>query len=311
MFGAHLSIAGGLHRALEEAGRLKLDCVQVFTKNPQQWRSGPVTAAALRAWNEALAALGWTGAAGRGRVVSHNTYLINLASPQHAVWARSIAAQRAELERCEALGIGFCVTHPGAHLGPAPPAGRPHALGAPPSDAELAGLRRVAAALDSIHADLAGYRTLTLLETTTGAGSCLGYDFAHLAFIRSAVREPQRVAFCLDTCHIVAAGYDMSTDARARDVLDRFDSVCGLEALKVVHVNDSRGAPGSRLDRHAHIGEGRCGRSCFRAVVNCPSLRSVPKILETPKGQSPGGSPWDLINLRRLKRLMGPPMASR
>jgi deoxyribonuclease-4 len=309
LIGAHLSIAGGHVNALHEARRLKLECVQVFTKNQRQWRVSPLDPKQQGDWLEMLSALGWRE--GRPRTVSHNSYLINLASPDKALWMRSIAMQRIELERCEALEIPFLVAHPGAHLGPAPPAGQPHQLGAPASRSERAGLRRIARALDRLHRELPGYRTITCLETTAGAGSTLGYDFQQLAMLRDEVREPERIGFAFDTCHVTAAGYDMSSDARARAVLDDWHRVCGADTLRVFHLNDSIGAVGSRRDRHTHIGEGTCGRSCFGAIMNRSEFADVPKILETPKGSTPKGTPWDLVNVRRLKRLARPPGRSR
>jgi deoxyribonuclease-4 len=304
MFGSHLSIAGGLVNALQEAKRLKMDCVQVFTKNQRQWRSSPLKDADRRAWLETLADFGWADGRGGHRTVSHNSYLINLASPDPVLWERSIALQRVELERCEELCISLLVSHPGAHRGPARPAGERHQLGSGPSAAEIAGLDRIVAALDHLHAQLPGHRTITCLETTTGSGSNLGYDFEHLRYVRDRVKEPPRVGFCFDTCHVTAAGYDMTTDAGAAEVLRLWDDVCGLGRLRVLHLNDSVGAVGSRIDRHAHIGAGCCGLACFRAIVNHNLLSSVPMILETPKVRNARGVPWDVLNVRRLRRLM-------
>jgi deoxyribonuclease-4 len=311
MFGAHLSIAGGLVNALVEAERLGMDCAQIFTKSQRQWRVPPLDRDARDEWLAKLAAMGWDRPRGPARVVAHNSYLINLASPSRALWKRSVAAQRDEIERCEALHVPLLVAHPGAHLGTAPPRSQPLALDGPPSAEERAGLDRIVRALDRLHDDLPGYRTITCLETTTGAGTTLGHSFHHLAHIRARVKAPERVAFCLDTCHIVAAGYDMSTDERAASVLRHFDRTCGRGTVRVVHVNDSAGALGSRLDRHAHIGHGRCGIACFRTIVNRPSLARVAKILETPKEEKRPGLPWDVVNLRRLKRLIRRPHRSR
>ena len=211
MFGSHLSIAGGLHLALEKAGELELDCVQVFTKNQRQWRAKPLTNEEVADWRSALKSLGWDRQRGPSRVVAHNTYLINMGSPDPEAWEKSLATQRIELERCEALGIPLCVAHPGAHLGASRKPGEPNRLEGEPTTDERAGLDRIAAALDRIHADLPGYRVLTCLETTVGSGTNLGYDFHHLAYIREKVKAPERIAFCFDTCHVTAAGYDMST----------------------------------------------------------------------------------------------------
>lgn len=288
-----------------------MDCVQVFTKNQRQWKVKPLDDDDREAWLEALRLMGWDStvtADAPGRVVSHNSYLINMASPDSAQWSKCVQSQRIEIERCEALHIPFCVAHPGAHLSATRDAGSPNDLSAKFTKAERAGLRRIIKSLDAIHRDLPGYRTLTCLETTVGSGSNLGYNFHHLAYIRENVRQPERIAFCFDTCHVTAAGYDMSTDASAQAVLEQWGAICGLENLRVFHINDSIGALGSRRDRHAHIGEGLCGRCCFRAIMNHPAFEHVPKILETPKGKNDRGAEWDLVNLRRLRRLK--PMAA-
>ena len=314
MFGAHLSIAGGVVNALIEARRLRMDCVQVFTRNQRQWSVRALADDDRAAWLAGLRELGWHRRSARPRTVSHASYLINLASPDRLLWRKSVALHRVELERCETLAIPLCVVHPGAHLGKSSPpaAGEP---GAQISRHELWGLKRVIKALDRVHRDLPGHRTVTCLETTAGAGTTLGYSFEHLALVRASVGEPHRIGFCFDTCHVTAAGYDMTTDAGAKAVLKRFDEVCGRRNLRVFHLNDSVGAVGSRRDRHTHIGHGACGLSCFRAIVNLGAFARVPKILETPKGIANGtksrGVPWDVVNIRRLKRLMRRPPAGR
>ncbi|MSR29516.1 MAG: deoxyribonuclease IV [Phycisphaerales bacterium] len=300
-YGSHLSIAGGMHRALEEAMRLGLGSLQVFTRNQRQWRAPPLTAEAAKAWRHAVKATGWSDPA--ARIVSHNSYLVNLASPDREARRRSITRQLDELERCETLGIGACVLHPGAHLGVSRTPREPNRLGAAPSKDELLGLRRIARSLDELHRSLPGYAVISCLETTTGSGTNLGYDFSHLATIRSMVAQPERVAICLDTCHIVAAGYDMSTPRLAKGVLDEFDERCGIESLRVVHVNDSVGAVASRKDIHTHIGQGICGDACFAAILSRRELCGVPMILETPKDGLCNGSPWDLANIQRLETI--------
>lgn len=311
MFGSHLSIAGGLVNALIKAEELRMDCVQVFTKNQRQWRVTPIKEEEREAWLTKLKELGWHRRSAPTRVVSHNSYLINMASPEKPLWEKSVDLQRIELQRCEALSIPVCVAHPGAHKGEARPAGQPHDLEADFTKAELAGMKRIVKALNRIHRDLPGYRTLTLLETTVGSGSNLGYRFEQLGWIRQNVREPERVGFCLDTCHVTAAGYDMTTKSAASAVLRQFDAVCGLRHIHALHMNDSVGAVGSRLDRHAHIGDGSCGKPCFEAIVNHRSLRRVPKILETPKERNEEGTEWDVVNIRRLKRLIRQPQKRR
>ena len=309
MFGSHLSVAGGLEHALTEAKSLGCDCVQIFTRNQRRWDNPPISKDEIARWNEGLAALGWDKP-GPPRVVSHNSYLVNLAAPPGENRTKSIEAQRQELERCEALGIERCVAHPGAHLGAAPSKKAPLPLGEPPSEDELAGLERIVEALDRIHRDLPGYRVRTLLETTVGSGTNLGYDFGHLALIRERGAEPDRIGFCFDTCHVTAAGWDMTTPAKAADVLARFDATCGLERIGAFHMNDSKGAVGSRLDRHAHIGEGACGRACFRAICGDARFASIPKILETPKELDADQVPWDAVNLRRLRAMSRAPKAA-
>jgi deoxyribonuclease IV len=302
MFGSHLSIAGGMVNALNEAESLGFDAVQVFTANQRQWNARPPSAADRSTWLAKLKAMKWLD--GPPRVVSHNSYLANLANPDDAIRQRSIELQRAELERCEALEIAICVIHPGAHLGTPRPKGIRKGGGRPTED-EVAGLKRIIASLDAIHRDLKGLKVITCLETTCGAGTTLGGDFEHLAFIRDGVKEPHRIGFAMDTCHITVAGYDLTTPTGAKAVLEQFDKVCGLDHLRALHVNDSKGGVGSRLDRHEHIGMGTCGESCFRAIVTHPKLQNVPKILETPKEKDRHGTPWDMVNVQRLKAMMG------
>lgn len=307
MFGSHLSIAGSMANALREAKALGLDTVQVFTKNQQQWKAPPLTAEVVREWRSEVARLGW-GPSGDspGRTVSHASYLINLASPNDELWRKSVDLMREEIERCETLGIPYLVHHPGA------------ATGSPVPDA----LGRIAAAYRELFASTKGYRTVSCLENTVGSGSNLGRTLEELAELRrrivDATAAPGRVGFCVDTCHLHAAGYDLGDRKLAAGVLDECDRVCGLANLRVVHMNDSKAGAGSRRDLHAHIGEGTIGKppgrrarlaeTGFAAFVNRPELRDVPKILETPKGESEPGKPWDLANLRRLKGLIESPI---
>jgi deoxyribonuclease-4 len=256
--------------------------VQVFTKNQQQWRVPPLTDEQRDAWRTKLADLGW-----EGRTVAHDSYLINLGSPDDVLWDKSVALMRAEIERCEALSIPFLVSHPGAST----------------TSTAAAGIKRIIKAYNRLHRELPGYRTIVCLENTAGGGSTLGRTFDELKAIREGVRHPERLGYCLDTCHLLAGGYDIRTFAGARAVLDEFDAACGFAHLKVLHLNDSKGELGSRRDRHEHIGDGCVGREGFRAVVTHPDLRDVPKILETPKTKTAKGTPMDRVNLRRLRRL--------
>jgi deoxyribonuclease-4 len=316
VYGSHLSIAGGMVNALEQARRYKFDCVQGFTKNQRQWRVPVLRDDERDAWLNALREMKWDASRGPDRVVSHASYLINLASPVEQTWRASVELFQHELARCAELKIPLCVVHPGAHLGDAPdPAHQarrdPMKHGGSFTSDEKRGMLRVAAALNEIHEKLPAADVVTCLETTVGAGTTLGSTFEQLAFMRAHVHQPERVAFCFDTCHVTAAGYDMTTPGSAQRVLRRFGSVCGTKLLRVVHVNDSMFPVGSRRDRHAHVGAGCCGRSCFSAILHAPGLSRVPKILETPKGDNDKGTPWDLLNVRRLKRLARSNAASR
>ena len=302
--GSHCSAAGGVANAVREAVRLGLDCVQVFTANQRQWKPKSPTDAEVADWFAAMKAAGW-GRPDDHRAVSHNSYLVNLANPSAQARARSVSLQRSELERCERLAIRLCVMHPGAHLGQARRPAEANDLVSAPTGDELDGLRRIAAGLDALHRDLPGYRVVTCLENTVGSGTNLGYQFRHLAMIRDMVREPERVGFCIDTCHAVAAGWRMDTPASAKAVVQRLVADLGERQVRVFHLNDSVGACGSRKDRHAHIGEGTCGRAAFAAVLARRAWARVPMILETPKEGTHHGRPWDVENAGRLRAIAG------
>lgn len=284
MFGCHLSIAGGLHNALLEAGHLQLDCVQLFTKNQRQWRCPPLDPQALEQWRQA----GTQGSI--QQTVSHDSYLINLASPDGEIRRKSLGLFREELLRCEALGIPWLVTHPGSHMGEGVPAG----------------LRRVAEAFDQLHGELPGLAAVTCLEITAGQGSSLGWRLEQLRQILDSVTEPQRLAVCLDTAHMLAAGYDLTSAAGAEAVLDEVDQIVGLSRVRVVHMNDSKVPLGARVDRHEHIGHGHIPLPAFERLVNDPHLRTIPKVLETPKETAADGRSWDVINLETLRSLVRP-----
>ena len=295
---------GSLRAAIDEAVSLRFGAVQIFTRNQRQWVTKALAPDEIA---DFAAARKGTVFADPSRIVSHNSYLVNLASPDEESLAKSLACERAELERCEALGIAVSVAHPGAHMnalgGVARKPTEPNDLDCEPSSDELAGLKRIAKSIDRLHAELKGYRVRIALETTTGSGTNLGYAFHHLARIRDLVKAPERVAYCIDTCHVFAAGYDVSTPAKARATLERFDREAGLAHVAAVHVNDSEAPFASRKDRHAHIGEGRCGDAWFRAVLASPALAQVPKVLETEKGDAPDGRPRDVVNAERLTKL--------
>ena len=279
-FGAHLSMAGGHDRAVREAHTLGMQAVQVFTKSNNQWRAAPLTEAHIAAFRTALAE---TGIA---EPIAHASYLINLASSDPVLWEKSIAGLVVEIERGEALGIGELVMHPGAHVG----AG------------EEIGLARVAAGLDEAHARTKGVTLRVALETTAGQGSCLGHRFEHLGRIIDAVKEPERLSVCGDTCHIFAAGYPLGTSSEYDETMVALVKAVGADRVRVWHLNDRQKPLGSRVDRHAGIGDGHLGIEPFRHLVNDSRFEGVPMILETPKGDE--GANLDAVNLANLRSLV-------
>ena len=278
-FGAHMSISGGLHKAFGQGERAGCDTIQIFSKNQQQWRGKPLIEQDIALFQAEQQRTGF------GPLIVHDSYLINLASPNDELWEKSIAAFGDELERCAALGIPYLVTHPGAHTG----------------SGEESGLRREAEALNRLFAAGTGGETLVLLETTAGQGSCLGYRFEHLATLIERVEHPERIGVCVDTCHILAAGYDIRTPEASAATFDEFERVIGIERIKAFHLNDSQKDLGSRVDRHTHIGEGYVGLEGFRAIVNDPRFAELPMILETPKGEDLAE---DIENLAKLRGLL-------
>ncbi len=303
MIGSHLSISGGIVNALTQAQQLDLDTVQVFTKNQRQWRIAPLKDADREAWLAELEKLGWTD-----RTVCHATYLANLASPNPELWEKSAVMMRTELDRCEALSIRNLVFHPGAHTGKGE------------ADAK-AGIERIAKAVARILAETAGYKTVLCLENTAGAGTTLGRSFEELATIAdlaeeilsagSDAGEVHRIGYCIDTCHALAAGYDLTSYEGAERVFDEFARVCSKDRLRVLHLNDSKGAMGSHTDRHTHIGQGEVSLEAFKFIMNCADFSDVPKILETPKGESPKGIPWDTVNRAALLEMVSSPIAAK
>lgn len=282
-FGAHVSIAGGLHTAFDRAVEAGCDVIQIFVKNQRQWRARPLDAADIAAWRAARRRTGIE------TVFAHATYLINLAAPQATIWKRSIAAFRDELVRCEQLDIRGLVVHPGSHVG----------------TGEAAGIRRIAAALDMIHAQTAGFHVKTLLEITAGQGTGIGHTFEQIAAIMARARHPERVGVCFDTCHAFAAGYELRTEKGYAETMAAFDQTIGLERIACFHVNDSVRPRGSRVDRHAGIGQGCLGRGAFSHLVSDRRLSRRPMILETPKGLNAHGRDLDRVNLAVLRRLAG------
>jgi deoxyribonuclease-4 len=278
VLGAHLSVAGGLHKAAEAAAGLGCGTVQIFTKSPNAWDAKPIADADARAFRSAVAA------AGLRFPTAHDSYLINLASPDPAAFKKSVAAFAAEVERAEALGLAYLVTHPGAHTG----------------SGEDAGLACVAAGLDQVRRRCRGVNVRVLLETTAGQGTCLGHRFEHLRAVFAAVKDADWLGVCLDTCHVFAAGYPLGTADEYAATFDEFDRVVGLGRLELFHLNDSVRERGSRVDRHAGLGLGRIGLDPFRRLVTDPRFADRPMVLETPK-ENDAGEPMDPVNLALLR----------
>jgi deoxyribonuclease-4 len=280
LFGAHKSIAGGYYKALLEAESYRCDTVQIFTKNNNQWRAKELTVEDIRAFKRTLR---------KTRLclpMAHTCYLINLASPDAALHRKSLEALVIEMQRAEALGLRYVVTHPGSTV----------------DGDEDAGLKRIMRALDEVHARCPDYRVQILLETTAGQGTSLGHRFEHLARILSLVAEPGRIGVCLDTCHVFAAGYALYPEKEYRATFREFERLIGLKRLRAFHVNDSLRPCGSRVDRHAHIGQGCIGAGAFRLLVNDPRFARHPMVLETPK-ESLDGDDMDAVNLQVLRKL--------
>jgi len=277
-----MSIAGGLPLALERGAELGCGVVQIFLKNQVQWRGRAL------AEDEVLAFRETQTRTGIATVFAHATYLINLASPDDAEWERSVGAFHDELERAERLGLPWVVIHPGSHKG---------------AGAE-AGLRRVARAVDELAGRTAGYAVRIALENTAGAGNLVGARASDLGRILELSRRPERLAVCLDTCHLFAAGYDIRARNGLLATVGEFADAVGLDRIVAFHLNDAKAGLGSGLDRHEHIGRGQIGLAAFRALLGHQRLGRRPMTLETPKGRD--GDRRNLATLRRLRRRSRP-----
>lgn len=281
ILGAHMSIAGGYYKAVEAAKAAGCSCVQLFTKNNNQWDAKPIESEQASRFKKALAEQGVS------YPLSHNSYLINLGSPDPVLWKRSIDAMVVELQRAELLGIEYVVAHPGAYT----------------TSSEEAGLKRIAKGLDEVHRQARRISAKCLLETTAGQGSCLGWKFEHLAAILDGVKHPERLGVCFDTCHVFAAGYAMGDKKSYSATMRALGKTIGVDRVKAFHINDSKAKFGSRVDRHAHIGRGEIGLETFRLLLADRRFRRAPMYLETPKGEEKGVD-LDVINLGVLRSLM-------
>ncbi len=283
-----MSIAGGLPRAVDRAEASRCEALQIFTKSAGQWRARELPPAEIARFRERVEETGIRP------VVAHNSYLINLASAAPALRAQSMAALGDELDRAEALGLDGLVMHPGSHT----------------NGTEEDGLQLIGEALSQLLAARPRSRTKVLLEHTAGQGTNLGHRFEHLAAIIERLDGSPRVGICLDTCHLLTAGYDLCTEPGYADTFREFDRTVGLDRIEVFHLNDSKKPCGSRVDRHEHIGKGCLGLEPFRRLLNDPRFSRLPMLLETPKLETAESKrrsdvdPWDARNLRTLRKLI-------
>ena len=280
LLGAHMSVAGGHALAIERATACSMTACQIFTKNANQWNAKPIAPEAAETFRARVAA------SEIGFVVAHDSYLINLASPNDELRERSIVAFGDELQRCAQLGVPWLVTHPGAHMG----------------SGVDEGIGRVASALNRLFDELPELEVTVLLETTAGQGTTLGRSFEELAMILALVEDQSRVGVCFDTCHVFAAGYDIREPEVYAATMQAFDDIIGLHRLRAFHLNDSKKGLGARVDRHAHIGDGELGTEAFRLLLNDERFAGHPGILETPKGDD---GEEDRRNLATLGALVG------
>jgi deoxyribonuclease-4 len=260
--GAHMSIAGGVDKAILRGHEVGCETIQIFTRSPRQWRPRVLDE------EEILRFFENKQQTGIDPVVAHDCYLINLGSLDEELWQKSVRVFVEELEHCQQLGIPYLVIHPGSHV----------------DSGEEAGSRRIAQALDQAREQAGGGQVEVLLEITAGQGTNLGHSFEQLAQLLDLVADDSWLGICFDTCHAFAAGYELRSREGYEATFRELDELIGLERLKVIHLNDAKGELGSRLDRHQHIGQGELGLEPFRLLLNDDRFRDLPMVLETPKG---------------------------
>jgi deoxyribonuclease-4 len=281
ILGAHMSIAGGYYKAIERAKDAGCNCVQLFTKSNKMWRAKTLTDEDCQRFTDHLQKLNIT------HPISHSSYLINLGSPDQALWNKSVDAFVIELQRADRMGIPWVVVHPGSYV----------------SSSERQGMRRIIRALNKVGNQTGQLSTGVLLETTAGQGTNLGWRFEHLAEMLDGVQQPARFGICFDTCHVFAAGYPLSTEKEYKATMREFNKLIGVKRIKAFHLNDSQRELGSRRDRHEHIGKGKIGKEAFRLLLNDRRFKKIPMYLETPKEDDTGKN-LDQMNLRTLRRLV-------
>ncbi len=279
LLGAHTSIAGGVSKSIERAETIGFNAMQIFTKNNNQWKSKPLAEFEITAFRKALKD------SGIEFVVAHDSYLINLCAKDTILLNKSRNAFIDELDRCELLGIPHLNFHPGAHVG----------------QGEKEGLKIISESINIAHDATPDYNVSSMLELTAGQGTTLGCTFEQIAEIIDMVEDKARMTVCIDTAHVFAAGYNIRDGNEYKKVIKDFDSIIGLDRLKCFHMNDSKKALGTRVDRHEHIGKGYIGLEGFSNIMNDIKLLKVPKILETPKGKD---MKEDIENLEILRSLI-------
>lgn len=260
LIGAHLSISGGLENTLTLATATNCSTVQIFSKSKRAWFAKPLTQEQIITFKQA-----WNATPSVKTIIAHAGYLINLAAKNKDIEELSIASLIAELKRCDELGLNALVLHPGSHVG----------------QGELIGLDKIAKNLNIVF-EQGKTKTMLLLETAAGQGTSLGYTFEQLAYIYSKIEHKKLIGFCLDTCHIFSAGYNISTKIEYEKVMNHFETTIGLKHLKAIHLNDSKNECGAKLDRHENLGKGNIPLEAFACIMNDPRLFEVCKILETP-----------------------------
>ncbi len=276
--GAHVSASGGVENAPLNAQKIGAKAFALFTKNQRQWKAKPLSAQSIEAFMQNCADLGY----GPEQILPHDSYLINLGHPEAEGLAKSREAFLDEMQRCEQLGLKYLNFHPGSHLG---------------RISESQSLKRIAGSIN--RALEKSHGVTAVIENTSGQGGCLGYRFEHLAEIIDQVQDRSRVGVCLDTCHSYTAGYDLKSPGGYENTIADFDRIVGLQYLKGMHLNDCKKELGSRVDRHASIGEGTLGVEPFGYIMKDPRLDNIPLILETPDD-----SVWaeEIVLLYRLGR---------
>lgn len=280
LLGAHMSIKGGLHVAIERAKSIGCTALQLFTANARSWTTKPLSEDEVAKFREMAQDFG------KSAIISHDGYLINLASPKEDIWEKSKKSFAQEIKRCDILGIELLVMHPGAGLDS-------------PRDVAIS---KVATSFNSIFKENPDAKVKVLIENTAGQGSALGYKFQEIADIINQLDEPERFGVCLDTCHSFAAGYDLSNKKGYDKILKEFDDLIGVEKLMAFHLNDAKKELGSRVDRHEQIGKGELGLEAFRLLLNDSRFKKIPMSLETPKGEDLAE---DIENLKILRSLVG------